>query len=63
MHRSKLKNICNKKRTDDNYANYKKQRNLCVKVLRKTKKDYLQNLNMGFIRKQKILKNNQVVFQ
>ena len=26
MHRSKLKNICNKYRTEDNWANYKKQR-------------------------------------
>ena len=28
-HRSKLKNIYNKYRTEDNWAHYKKQRNLC----------------------------------
>ena len=46
MHRSKLKNIYNKKRTNDNWANYKKQRNFCVNLLRKTKTDYFQNLNI-----------------
>ena len=46
MHRSKLKNIYNKKRTNDNWANYKKQRNFCVNLLRKTKTDYFKNLNI-----------------
>ena len=46
MHRSKLKNIYNKKRTDDSWANYKKQRNFCVNLLCKTKKDCFQNLNI-----------------
>ena len=46
MHRSKFKNIYNKKRTDDNWINYKKQMNFCVNLLRKTKKDYFQNLNI-----------------
>ena len=45
MHRSKFKNIYNKKRTNDNWVNYKKQRNFSVNLLRKTKKDYFQNLN------------------
>ena len=40
MHRSKLKNIYNKYRTDDNWANYKKQRNFCVNLFRETKKIY-----------------------
>ena len=43
MHRSKFKNIYNKKRADDNWAYYKKQRNFCVNLLHKTKKDYFQN--------------------
>ena len=38
MHRSKFKNIYNKKRTDDNCVNYKKQKNFCANLLRKTKK-------------------------
>ena len=46
VHRSKLKNIYNKKRTGDNWTNYKKQTNFCVSLLRKTEKDYFQNLNI-----------------
>ena len=46
MHRSKLKNIYNKERTDVNWANYKKQRNFCVTRIRRTKKEYIQNLNV-----------------
>ena len=45
VHKSKLNNIYNKKMTDDNWANYKQQRNFCVNLLRKTKKDHSQNLN------------------
>ena len=37
VHRSKVKNIYNKYRTEDNWANYKKQINFCVNLLRKTK--------------------------
>ena len=46
MHRSKLKTVYNKKRTNDNWANYKKQRNFCMNLLRKTETDYFQNLNI-----------------
>ena len=46
MHRSKLKNTYNKKRTVVNWANYKKKLNFCVTLLRRTKKDYYQNLNV-----------------
>ena len=47
MHRSKLKkNIYNKKRTDTIWKNYKKQHNFCVKLLRRVKNDYFQNLNV-----------------
>ena len=45
MNGSKLKNT-NKRRTDVNWANYKKQRNFCVTLLRRTKKEYFQNLNV-----------------
>ena len=45
MHRI-LKNIYSRKRTDVNCANDKKQRNVCVKLLRKTKNDYFQTLNI-----------------
>ena len=46
MCRSKLKNIYNKKRSNYNCTNYKKQNNFCVNLLRKTKTDYFQNLNI-----------------
>ena len=45
MHRSKLKKH-NKQRTENIWANYKKQRNLCVNLLRKTKTEYFQKLNV-----------------
>ena len=44
MHRSKLKNIFHKTREDWN--NCKKQRNFCVNLLCKSKKDYFQKLNI-----------------
>ena len=34
MRRSRLKNIFNKKRFNDNWDSCKKQRNVCVKLLR-----------------------------
>ena len=40
MHRSKFKNVYNKNRTDVNWANYKKQRNFCVTLLRRTKNEH-----------------------
>ena len=46
MHRSKLKNIYNNYRTEHNWANYKKQINFCVNLLRKTKTEYFQKLNV-----------------
>ena len=46
MHRSKLKNIYNKTRANEDWDNYKKQRNFCVNLLRNTKKDYFQKLNL-----------------
>ena len=44
MHRSKSKNVYDKKIQMYNWANYKKQRNFCVTLL--TKKEYFQNLNV-----------------
>ena len=45
MKRSRLKNLFNKQ-TLKNRVNYKMQRNHCVHLLRKTKKNYFTNLNM-----------------
>ena len=46
VHRSKLKNIFHKTRAKEDWNNYKKQRNFCVNLLRNTKKDYFQKLNI-----------------
>ena len=46
MHWSKFKNIYKKTRAKEDWDNYKKQRNFCVNLLRNTKKDYFQNLNI-----------------
>ena len=44
--RSKLKNKYNKKRNYENWSLYKKQRNYCLTVLRKTNKACLEKLNI-----------------
>ena len=46
MHRSKLKNIYDNYRTEDNWENHKKQGNFCVNLLRKTNTEYFQKLNV-----------------
>ena len=43
---SKLKNKYNRNRTEENWDSYKKQRNFCINLLRKTKKDYFNYLNI-----------------
>ena len=46
MHTSKLKNIYNSKRTNDNWENDKKQLNFFVNLLQKTKKQIFQNIEI-----------------
>ena len=46
MNRSRAKNKFLKLPNDINKANYKKQRNYCVNLLRKEKKNYYKNLNI-----------------
>ena len=43
--RTRLRNKFLKNRTESNRVSYNKQRNFCVSLLRKTKKDYYGNLN------------------
>ena len=45
MQRSKLRKIVLKKRTEGNRNNYVKQRNLCVTLLRKSKREFFGSLN------------------
>ena len=47
MHRPKFKNHFNKCRTYENWCNYKTERNYRVGLLRKTKRQYLKNLNLN----------------
>ena len=46
MKRSQLKNRYNKNRNHENCYLYKKQKNFCVTLLRKTKRNYFENVNM-----------------
>ena len=46
MHRSRLKNVFNKNRTTKTYDSNKKQHNFSVNLLRKTKKEYFENINV-----------------
>ena len=43
---SKLKNKFHKERNHINSCNYKRQRNRCLSILRKTKKEYFNSLNI-----------------
>ena len=45
MKRSKLRNKYLRERTNEAKSLYNKQRNLCVSILRKIKRDYFGNLN------------------
>ena len=49
MLRSRLKRNFNKKRSDENWDNYKKQRNFCVKLHRETKEKYFSDINVKSI--------------
>ena len=57
IHRSKLKNKYNKNPKESNNLLYKKQRNLCVNLLKKEKKNYKNNLDL------KILDDNKKFWQ
>ena len=46
MKRSQLKNRFNKNHNYENSYLYKKQRNFCVSLLRKTKKNYFENVKI-----------------
>ena len=49
MKRSQLKNRYNKNRNYENWYLYKKQRNFCVSLLRKTKRNYFKNVKIQYI--------------
>ena len=53
MRRTRLRNNFLRNRSDENKRKYSKQRNYCVSLLRKTKKNYCNNLNEKKIRDNK----------
>ena len=76
MTRSRLKNIYLKTRNNENWDKYKKQRNFCTNLLRKTKNDYFRCLNIKdlndnkkFWKKvkpflsDKVLENNNIILK
>ena len=53
MKRSQLKNRYNKNHNYENWYLYKKQRNFCVSLLRKTKRNYFKNVKTQDIKDNK----------
>ena len=49
MNRSSLLNRYRKEKTEATRSAYKRPRNFCVKLLRKTKKEFYNNLNVKYI--------------
>ena len=47
MKRSTLKHNFKKNRNRENWCKYKTQRNYCVNLLRKSKKQYFSNINVS----------------
>ena len=47
MKRAKLKNRRNKIPTEENEDAFREQRNMCVSLLRKGKKEYFNNLDVS----------------
>ena len=62
MNRSSLLNRYRKEKTEATRSAYNSQRNFCVKLLRKTKKEFYNNLNVKCITKNKLLENRKTFF-
>ena len=54
MLRSQLKKKFNNNKSEENSKKYKQQRNYCVKLLRKTKVEYFQNMNVNKVNDNKM---------
>ena len=54
MNRSMLLNRYRKEKTEATRSPYKRQRNFCVKLLRRTKKEFYNNLNVKYITENKL---------
>ena len=62
MNRSRLLNRYRKEKTEATRSAYKRQRNFCVKLLRKTKKEFYNNLNVKYITENKLFFENRKTF-
>ena len=58
MVRSKLRNIFNKNRNYENWRKYKRQRNLCLNLSRKTKKSFYKHLDEKEVSDNKVFWKN-----
>ena len=78
MQRAKLKNRYNKNPTELNHLHFKKQRNYCVNLLNRVKKEYYTNLDLSIFKdnktfwkyirplfsdKQKVLQRNIILIE
>ena len=62
VNRYRLLNRYRKEKTEATRSAYKRQRNFCVKLLRKTKKEFYNNLNAKYISKKKTILENRKTF-
>ena len=62
MTRSRLNNIYLKNRNEENWVNYKRQRNFCTNLLRKTKQKDFCNLNIKDLNKNKKVLEKKIFF-
>ena len=62
MKRSGLRNKFLRDRTETSRKEYKKQRNFCVNLLKKTEKVHFANLYVNCFRQQKVLAKCQISF-
>ena len=58
MMRSRLCNIFLRNRTEENKILYKKQRNYCVSLLRRSKTEYYENLNIKNVTDNKLFRKS-----
>ena len=64
MLRSQLKKKFNNDKSEENSKKYKQQRNYCVKLLRKTKMEYFQNMDVNKVNDNKMFwKTVKMIFK
>ena len=54
MNRSRLFNSYRKEKTEATRSAYKRQKKFCVKLVRKTKREFYDNLNVTYITENKL---------